>query len=112
MHYLDNLKFILAESTNRLTIQVMRAILEKPGIPLELMRFSGAQYDELWRIGFITSDDRVELLNGHFIKKPESTPRHIYALLKLYQNVMMLLNRALTVCRGTISTLARGQTRP
>ncbi len=48
------------------------------------MRFSGEQYDQLWKIGFITSDDRVELLDGHFIKKPESTPQHIYALLELY----------------------------
>jgi Uma2 family endonuclease len=67
------------------------------------MRFSGAQYDELWKIGFLTADDRVELLDGHLIKKPETTPKHIYALLELYQNVMMLFqNRAVTLCRSTI----------
>jgi Uma2 family endonuclease len=91
----------------------MRGILKKPRVSLELMRFSGAHYDELWNRGFITSNDRVELLDGHFIKKPESTPQHNYALLELYQNVMIpFQNRALTVCRGTIQLPQDGRPDP
>jgi Uma2 family endonuclease len=91
----------------------MTASLERTKAKLESMRFSGAQYDKLWKIGFLTSDDRVELLDGHLIVKPETTPKHIYALLELYQNVMMLFqNRAVTLCQSTIQLPADSRPDP
>jgi Uma2 family endonuclease len=70
----------------------MTAILEKTKTleaPLELMRFSGERYDELCKSGFITSDDRVELLDGQIVRKPEMNPPHLYALLELHTRMVL-----------------------
>jgi Uma2 family endonuclease len=85
----------------------MTAMLEKPETkttteaPLELMRFSGEQYDELYRIGFITSDDRVELLDGQIVRKPEMNPPHIYALLELHTRMVLQFHGRVWVANQT-----------
>jgi Uma2 family endonuclease len=84
----------------------MTAMLEQPKkieAPLELMRFSGERYDELWKLGLITSDDRVELLNGHIVRKPIMNPPHLYSLLDLNARlVIQFQNRALIANQSTI----------
>ena len=70
---------------------------------LELMRFTGERYDELWTRGFITSDDRVELLDCQIVRKPEATPRHIYALSDLYARlIVQFKTRATVLSQSTI----------
>lgn len=94
----------------------MTAILEKPKIteaPLELMRFSGERYDELWKSGFITSDDRVELLDGQIVRKPEVNPRHLYSVKDIYDRVNQLFqNRAVTISQSTIRLPQDGRPDP
>ncbi len=84
----------------------MTAMLERPKpieTPLELMRFSGERYDELWKLGLITSDDRVELLNGQIVRKPDMNPPHLYSVKDNYDRVNQLfLNRAITIAQSTI----------
>ena len=71
---------------------------------LELMRFTGIRYDELWAHGFIKSDDRVELLDGLIVRKPEATPRHVYGLSDLYiRLVLQFHTRAVVLSQSTIS---------
>ncbi len=71
--------------------------------PLELMRFSGERYDELWRLGLITSDDRVELLNGQIVRKPEMNPPHLYTLSDLHTRILFqFYNRAVVLNQSTI----------
>ena len=82
----------------------MTAFLE-PGkrAGLELMRFAGVHYDALWVYGLMTSDDRVELLDGLIVTKPEATPRHIYALSDLYARLVLQFQpRATVLSQGTI----------
>jgi Uma2 family endonuclease len=73
----------------------MTAMLEKTETkttteaPFELMRFSGERYDELCKSGFITSDDRVELLDGQIVRKPEMNPPHLYSLLELHTRMIL-----------------------
>ena len=82
----------------------MTAFLEPDKrVALELMRFAGARYDQWWAHGVITSDDRVELLDGVIVRKLETTPRHIYALSDFYaQLVLQFQPRATVLSQGTI----------
>jgi Uma2 family endonuclease len=81
--------------------------------PLELMRFSGERYDEMWKSGFITSDDRVELLDGQIVRKPEMNPRHLYGVKDIYDRVFQLFqNRAVTTCQSTIQLPQDGRPDP
>ena len=64
---------------------------------LELMRFTGARYAERWAHGLMTSDDRVELLDGVIVRKPEATPRHIYGLSDLYTRLLLQFQTRATV---------------
>jgi Uma2 family endonuclease len=82
----------------------MTATLEKPKIteaPLELMRFSGERYDEMWKSGFITSDDRVELLDGQIVRKPDMNPPHIYALLELHTRMVLQFHGRVWIANQT-----------
>jgi Uma2 family endonuclease len=97
----------------------MTAMLEKPQTktateaPLELMRFSGEQYDQLWKIGFITSDDRVELLNGQIVRKPEMNPPHLYSVKRVYDRInRQFENRAVTIAQSTIRLPQDGRPDP
>ncbi len=81
--------------------------------PLEFMRFSGERYDEMWKSGFITSDDRVELLDGQIVRKPEMNPRHLYGVKDIYDRVFQLFqNRAVTICQSTIQLPQDGRPDP
>jgi Uma2 family endonuclease len=84
----------------------MTAMLERPKpieAPLEFMRFSGERYDELWKLGLITSDDRVELLDGQIVRKPDMNPPHLYTVKDNYDRVNQLfLTRAITISQSTI----------
>jgi Uma2 family endonuclease len=94
----------------------MTAILEKTKLseaPLELMRFTGERYDELCRIGFITSDDRVELLDGQIVRKPEMNPPHLYSLLELHTRmVLQFHSRAWVSSQTTIRLPQDGRPDP
>jgi Uma2 family endonuclease len=94
----------------------MTAMLEKTKItevPFELMRFSGERYDEMWKSGFITSDDRVELLDGQIVRKPEMNARHLYGVKDIYDRVFQLFqNRAVTTCQSTIQLPQDGRPDP
>jgi Uma2 family endonuclease len=94
----------------------MTMMLEPPKpieAPLELMRFSGERYDELWKLGLITSDDRVELLNGQIVRKPDMNPPHLYSLLDLNTRlVMQFHNRALISNQSTIELPQDGRPDP
>jgi Uma2 family endonuclease len=97
----------------------MTAMLEKPQTkttteaPLELMRFTGERYDQLWKIGFITSDDRVELLNGQIVRKPEMNPPHLYRVKRVYDRInRQFENRAVTIAQSTIRLPQDGRPEP
>jgi hypothetical protein len=91
----------------------MTALLEPHLRNEELMRFSGVQYDQLWQIGFLTSDDRVELLDGQIVRKPEVNSPHYYALADFHKHlVFQFNNRAMVVNQGTISLPQDGRPDP
>ncbi len=94
----------------------MTALLESPRKPqaqLELMRFSGEQFDQLWQIGFLSSDDRVELLDGQIVRKPEVNSTHYYALLELHKRLMYQFDtQAIVVNQGTIQLPHDGRPDP
>jgi Uma2 family endonuclease len=97
-------------------MQTMTAILEKSKMgeaPLEFMRFSGERYDEMWKSGFITSDDRVELLDGQIVRKPEMNPPHLYSLLELHTRmVLQFHSRAWVSSQTTIRLPQDGRPDP
>ncbi len=77
------------------------------------MRFSGQQYDQLWEIGFLTSEDRVELLDGQIIRKPEVNSNHYYALADFHKRLLFQFDaRAMVVNQGTISLPQDGRPDP
>jgi Uma2 family endonuclease len=81
----------------------MTALLERPKKPEELMRFSGQQYDQLFEIGFLTNEDRVELLDGQIIRKPEVNSNHYYALADFHKRLLFQFDaQAMVVNQGTI----------
>lgn len=97
----------------------MTAMLEKPETkttteaPFELMRFSGERYDEMWKSGFITSDDRVELLDGQIVRKPEMNPPHLYSVKRIYDRInRQFENRAVTISQSTIRLPQDGRPEP
>ena len=77
------------------------------------MRFSGVQYDQLWEIGFLTSDDRVELLDGQIVRKPEVNSPHYYAPADFHKRLLFQFNnRAMVVNQGTIQLPQDGRPDP
>lgn len=82
----------------------MTAFLEpEKRVGLELKRFTGDRYDQWWAHGVVTSNDRVELLEGLIVTKPAATPRHIYALSDLYARLILQFHtRATVLSQGTI----------
>ena len=82
----------------------MTAFMEQPKtLGLEPMRFSGERYDELWALGLLTSDDRIELLDGQIVRKPEVNPRHLYRVKDLYDRLVIQFQaRAVVFNQNTI----------
>jgi Uma2 family endonuclease len=70
---------------------------------VELFRFSAERYDDLWQRGLLTSDDRVELLDGQIVRKPDVNPLHLYALHDLHKRIQeQFKTRALALNQSTI----------
>lgn len=45
----------------------------------ELYRFNVDQYDRMTEAGILTTDDRVELINGYVVTKMSKGPEHVWA---------------------------------
>ncbi|NJK43916.1 MAG: Uma2 family endonuclease [Pleurocapsa sp. SU_196_0] len=84
----------------------MTALLENAKIhrdELELFRFTAERFDQLVAKGFITSEDRVELLDGQIVRKPDVNPPHLYRVKDIYDRLLtQFRNRATTISQSTI----------
>jgi Uma2 family endonuclease len=70
---------------------------------VELFRFSAVRYDDLWQRGLLSSDDRVELLDGQIVRKPDVNPPHLYTLHDLHKRLQQQFEtRALVLNQSTI----------
>jgi Uma2 family endonuclease len=79
----------------------------------ELLHFSGERYDQLWALGVLTSDDRVELLDGQIVRKPEVNSSHWHALHELHKYLLLLFGpRALVANQSTIRLPQDGRPDP
>jgi Uma2 family endonuclease len=84
----------------------MTALLENARIhrdELELFRFTAERFDQLVANGFITSEDRVELLDGQIVRKPDVNPPHLYRVKDIYDRLLtQFRSRATTISQSTI----------
>jgi Uma2 family endonuclease len=70
---------------------------------VELFRFSAERYDDLWQRGLLSSDDRIELLDGQIVRKPDVNPPHLYTLHDLHKRLQQQFEaRALVLNQSTI----------
>jgi Uma2 family endonuclease len=70
-----------------------------PPLPIQavqagLRRFTVAEYHELIRIGILTEDDNLELLNGYLVHKMSRNPPHDSTLQRLNRRLIQLLPAA------------------
>jgi Uma2 family endonuclease len=50
-----------------------------PSAASELYRFTVDQYERMAEVGILTTDDRVELINGYVVTKMPKGPEHVWA---------------------------------
>jgi Uma2 family endonuclease len=80
---------------------------------LELFRFTAERFDWLVAQGFITSEDRVELLDGQIVRKPDVNPPHLYRVKDMYDRVFsQFRERAVAICQSTIQLPKDGRPDP
>jgi Uma2 family endonuclease len=90
----------------------MTALLEKQ-IPIEFYHFTAERFDQLVQQGFITNDDRVELLDGQIVRKPEVNPPHLYRVKDIYDHMLeQFRGRASTISQSTIQLPQDGRPDP
>jgi Uma2 family endonuclease len=84
----------------------MTALLENAKLHpevLELFHFDAERFDRLVAQGFITPDDRVELLDGQIVRKPDVNPPHLYRVKDIYDRVLaQFRGMAIAICQSTI----------
>lgn len=107
-------KICLDKCQNRAHNTTMNPALETPNFVTEhLMRFSGERYDKLWQLGVLSSDDRIELLDGQIVRKPEVNSAHWHTLLKLHGLLYTQFSaRALVANQSTIRLPQDGRPDP
>jgi Uma2 family endonuclease len=49
-------------------------------MPSELYRITVDQYDRMLEVGILTTDDRVELIDGYLMTRTGQTPAHVWAV--------------------------------
>jgi Uma2 family endonuclease len=93
-------------------VNPMQTDVPKHGIP-ELLRFSGQRYDQLWRLGVLSNEDRIELLDGQIVRKPEVNSAHWHTLYELHKMLLLQLGaRALVANQSTIRLPQDGRPDP
>ena len=75
-------------------------------------RFTVAQYHELDRLGFITTADRVELLNGLIVQKVRISPPHAYTVRAAFNLLDELLDESWHVRTQNPVTLSESEPEP
>ena len=81
--------------------------------PLEFYRFTAERFDQLVQQGFITNDDRVELLDGQIVRKPEVNPPHLYRVKDVYDRILeQFRTRAIAILQSTIRLPQDGRPDP
>jgi Uma2 family endonuclease len=65
----------------------------------ELYRFNVDQYERMAGAGILTSDDRVELINGYVVKKMPKGPEHVWASMRTGDLLEPLLGDGLCLRR-------------
>jgi Uma2 family endonuclease len=60
-------------------------------VPSRLYRLSVEQYHRIAEAGILTSNDRVELLNGYLIKKMSQDPPHSGAITRINRRLVRIL---------------------
>jgi Uma2 family endonuclease len=90
----------------------MQTDIPKIGMP-ELMRFSGARYDQLWQLGVFNNDDRIELLDDQIVRKPEVNSARWHTLYELHKMLLLQLGtRAVVANQSAIRLPQDGRPDP
>ena len=71
-------------------------LMPPPLTPQRLKKFTVAEYERLHASGFLSPEDRCELIRGFLVEKPPMNPPHATALSQLHMRLLGLLG--LTAC--------------
>lgn len=75
-------------------------------------RFSVADYHRLGEAGLLTTDDRVELLDGLIVEKPVQKPPHAVSLMRLQKRLSRIVPETFEARFQLPITLSRSEPEP
>ncbi|HEU5116742.1 MAG TPA: Uma2 family endonuclease [Isosphaeraceae bacterium] len=77
-----------------------------------IYRFSVQQYDEMVRVGILTGEDRVELIEGLLVEKMTKNERHMAATKRIVREVQRRLPEGLHVAKEDPIVAGRSEPEP